>query len=60
MGKFNVITGAYRFIGVEGKATSGTVDASYEVTPKVLGILRYDWHDTDDSPLSESRIVVSL
>lgn len=60
-GKFNVMTGVYRFSGVEDyNATSGTVEASYEVTPKTLGIFRYDWHDTDDSPLSESQIVASL
>ena len=58
--KFNVMTGIYHFDGIEDKALSGTVEASYEVTPKMLGIFRYDWHDTNDSPASESQVVASL
>ena len=58
--KFNVMTGVYHFDGVENEALSGTVEASYEMTPKTLGIFRYDWHDTADSPASESQYVASL
>ncbi len=45
---------------VEYEATSGTVEALYSFTPKLLGIARYDWHNTHDSDAEEWQWVVSM
>lgn len=42
------------------KAVSGTVEGTYEFSEKILGIARYDWHDTLDSQAEEYAIVAAL
>jgi opacity protein-like surface antigen len=45
---------------VDYKAASGTVEAVYSFTSNILGLVRYDWHDTLDSVASENQWVASL
>jgi hypothetical protein len=42
------------------KAISGTVEGTYEFTDKLLGLARYDWHNTIDSKAKEYAIVGAL
>ena len=71
--KLNVVAGAYQFFGGEYlnfaepgrtsdtfQATSGTVEATYLLTEKILALARYDWHDTNDSAAFENQWVLSL
>lgn len=42
------------------KVLSGTVEASFNFTKKWLGVGRYDWHNTLNSPAKEAQYVASL
>ncbi len=71
--RLNIIVGAYQFFGGEFlnftepgrtattyEALSGTVEATYLFTEKLLGLGRFDWHDTHDSSAYEEQWVASL
>ncbi len=70
--KFIIDAAIYQFYGgdsldfMEGgvtkdyEALSGTVEGIYEITKKVLGLLRYEWHNIKDSPAFEEQYVASL
>lgn len=40
--------------------TSGTVEIIYAFTQKILGVARFDWHDTNDSHAFQEQWVASL